>query len=106
MLSKLINSCLLLLFTCFSCHSQKHRQLSSSPKYEFRAAWIATVDNIDWPQKGQFNSELQKQDFIRILDEHKRSNLNAVMVQVRDACDAYYARGIEPWSEFLTGVQG
>src|SRR2546423_14798205 len=26
---------------------------SNSPKYEFRAAWIATVSNIDWPsQKG------------------------------------------------------
>jgi len=21
------------------------------PKYEFRAAWIATVENIDWPSK-------------------------------------------------------
>jgi uncharacterized lipoprotein YddW (UPF0748 family) len=106
MLLKFIQICFLTLFTCLSCHSQKHRQLSNSPKYEFRAAWIATVENIDWPQKGQYNSDLQKQDFIRILDEHKRSNLNAVMVQVRDACDSYYARSTEPWSEFLTGVQG
>jgi uncharacterized lipoprotein YddW (UPF0748 family) len=106
MLLKFIQICFLTLFTCLSCHSQKHRQLSNSPKYEFRAAWIATVENIDWPKKGQYDSEQQKQDFIRILDEHKRSNLNAVMVQVRDACDSYYAHSTEPWSEFLTGVQG
>ena len=103
---KFIQTCFLTLFTFLCCYSQKHRQLSNSPKYEFRAAWIATVENIDWPQKGQYNSDLQKKDFIRILDEHKRSNLNAVMVQVRDACDSYYARSVEPWSEFLTGVQG
>ena len=106
MVNHIIHFCSLILFTCISCHSQKYRQLSKPPKYEFRAAWIATVENIDWPKRGQYNSELQKQDFIRILDEHKQSNLNAVLVQVRDACDAYYAKGVEPWSEFLTGQQG
>jgi uncharacterized lipoprotein YddW (UPF0748 family) len=100
--------CIVLLFpiSLYSCHSQTKRQLSPSPKHEFRAAWIATVENIDWPKRGQYNSDLQKQDFIRILDEHKRSNINAVFVQVRDACDSYYARSLEPWSEFLTGTQG
>lgn len=98
--------CLFCVFLCSSCHSQKNRSLSVPSKYEFRAVWVATVENIDWPQRGQYNSDLQKKDFIRILDEHKRSNINAVMVQVRDACDAYYAKGLEPWSEFLTGTQG
>ncbi|MCU0468159.1 MAG: family 10 glycosylhydrolase [Arcicella sp.] len=102
----IIKICLLLLLTCFCTYCQKNRSLSKSPKREFRAVWIATVENIDWPKRGQYDSEQQKQDFIRILDEHKRSNLNAVMVQIRDACDSYYARSVEPWSEFLTGVQG
>lgn len=102
----IIKTCFLLLLTCFCTYCQKNRSLSKSPKHEFRAVWIATVENIDWPKRGQYNSEQQKQDFIRILDEHKRSNLNAVMVQIRDACDSYYARSVEPWSEFLTGVQG
>jgi uncharacterized lipoprotein YddW (UPF0748 family) len=106
MLNKFIQTTFLLFFICLSCLSQKLRSLSNSPKYEFRAAWIATVENIDWPKKGEYNSNQQKQDFIRILNEHKRSNLNAVMVQVRDACDSYYARSLEPWSEFLTGQQG
>lgn len=95
-------------FFCLSCSgcNAQNSALSKPQKYEFRAAWIATVENIDWPKRGQYNSELQKQDFIRILNEHKKSNLNAVFVQVRDACDAYYAKSTEPWSEFLTGQQG
>jgi uncharacterized lipoprotein YddW (UPF0748 family) len=32
--------------------------------------------------------------------------LNAVIFQVRPACDALYASRIEPWSEYLTGSMG
>lgn len=106
MLQKVIKTLLLILSISLSCHAQKYRQLSNPPKYEFRAVWVATVDNIDWPKRGEHNSDLQKTDFIRILNEHKKTNINAVMVQVRDACDSYYANSIEPWSEFLTGQQG
>jgi uncharacterized lipoprotein YddW (UPF0748 family) len=78
----------------------------AQPRYEFRAAWIATVDNIDWPTKGNYNSESQKQEYIRMLDMHKRNGLNAVVVQVRPAADAFYPSEYEPWSEWLTGKQG
>jgi len=97
---------LLTVFVLIRCHSQKSRQLSEPPKREFRAAWVATVDNIDWPKKGQYDPTQQRNDFIRILDQHKRSNMNAIVVQVRNACDVYYAKSLEPWSEFLTGTQG
>lgn len=73
---------------------------------EFRAAWIATVDNIDWPTKGNYNSEDQKAEFIRIADMHKRNGLNALVVQIRPATDAFYPSPYEPWSEWLTGKQG
>lgn len=77
----------------------------AQPKYEFRGVWIATVDNIDWPQKGaDVNS--QKADFIRQLELHKRNGMNAVIVQVRPAADAFYPSPYEPWSQWLTGVQG
>ena len=33
-------------------------------KPEFRGVWVATVDNIDWPSAGNFNSDLQKEEFI------------------------------------------
>jgi len=78
----------------------------SQPKYEFRAVWIATVDNIDWPSKGNFNREAQKAEFIRQLDMHQRNGINAVIVQVRPAADAFYPSQYEPWSEWLTGKQG
>ena len=73
---------------------------------EFRGVWIATVDNIDWPARGNYNSDSQKAEFIRILDMHQRNGLNAVIAQVRPAADAFYPSPYEPWSEWLTGKQG
>lgn len=73
---------------------------------EFRAAWIATVDNIDWPSRKGLPVDSQKAEFIRMLNEHKRNGLNAVIVQVRPATDAFYPSPYEPWSEWLNGVQG
>ncbi len=52
-------------------------------KPECRAVWVATVDNIDWPSKGNYNSDLQKNEFTRLLDMHLRNGINAVIVQVR-----------------------
>lgn len=78
----------------------------SQPQYEFRAAWIATVDNIDWPTRGNYDTEKQKQEFIDLLDMHKKNGMNAVIVQVRPATDAFYPSQYEPWSEWLTGKQG
>jgi uncharacterized lipoprotein YddW (UPF0748 family) len=78
----------------------------SQPIYEFRGVWIATVDNIDWPPKGVYTVYSQKVEFIRQLDMHQRNGMNAVVVQVRPAADAFYPSQLEPWSEWLTGIQG
>ena len=85
---------------------QAHLSLSKPTNYEFRGVWIATVDNIDWPAKGMVNVEDQKADFIRQLDLHRSNGMNAVIVQVRPAADAFYPSQYEPWSQWLTGVQG
>jgi uncharacterized lipoprotein YddW (UPF0748 family) len=77
----------------------------AQPKYEFRGVWIATVDNIDWPQRGS-DVKSQKADFIRQLDMHQKNGMNAMIVQVRPAADAFYPSPYEPWSQWLTGVQG
>jgi uncharacterized lipoprotein YddW (UPF0748 family) len=79
---------------------------AAQPLQEFRAVWIATVDNIDWPSRGNYNSDSQKAEFIRILDMHQQNGINAVIVQVRPATDAFYPSPYEPWSEWLTGKQG
>ncbi|HEX4957854.1 MAG TPA: family 10 glycosylhydrolase [Lacibacter sp.] len=75
-------------------------------KPEFRAAWIATVDNIDWPSRKGLPVDSQKSEFIRILDLHKRNGLNAIIMQIRPATDAFFPSPYEPWSEWLSGVQG
>ena len=81
-------------------------QTSAPPKREFRAAWVATVSNIDWPSSKGLSTTAQKTEAIAILDKHKQSNINAILLQVRPSCDAFYQGGLEPLSEYLVGVQG
>ena len=76
------------------------------PMREFRGAWIATVGNKDWPSAPGLSAAQQKAELISLLDTAARLKLNAVVFQVRPCCDAMYASGIEPWSEYLTGTQG
>ena len=92
--------CLLISFLC---------QLSTvncQPKYEFRAVWIATVNNIDWPSSKYLSVDQQKQEFINLITQQQRIGMNAVIVQIRPSADAFYQSKYEPWSEFLTGKQG
>jgi uncharacterized lipoprotein YddW (UPF0748 family) len=77
-----------------------------TPKYEFRAVWVASVENIDWPSQKGLPVDSQKVEFTRLLDMHQRNGLNAVVVQIRPAADAFYPSPYEPWSEWLTGIQG
>lgn len=78
----------------------------TAPKYEFRGVWIATVSNIDWPSEPGLKPEQQRQEFLDLLDYHQSLGLNAVIVQVRAASDAFYKSKTEPWSYWLTGKQG
>jgi uncharacterized lipoprotein YddW (UPF0748 family) len=80
--------------------------LFAQPVAEFRAVWIASVDNIDWPSKKGLPVDSQKAEFIRILELHRQNGMNAVVVQIRPATDAFYPSPYEPWSEWLSGVQG
>src|SRR5690606_32495511 len=73
---------------------------------EFRAAWVATVANIDWPSSKDLTTEQQKAEFIEILETASKMNLNALIFQIRPMCDALYASELEPWSEYLTGAMG
>ena len=71
-------------------------------KREFRGAWIQTVN-------GQFTGMTtagMQQTLRSQLDELKRDGVNAIIFQVRPECDALYESKLEPWSRFLTGVQG
>ena len=76
------------------------------PKNEFRAVWIATVANIDWPKTNIDSVEKQKSDYIEILDTYKKMNYNAVIVQIRSSGEAFYPTDLAPWSRYLTGKEG
>ena len=73
---------------------------------EFRAAWVASVANINWPSKKDLTTDQQKQEAINLLDMLEANNFNAVIFQVRPAGDALYKSNFEPWSYFLTGTEG
>ncbi|HRT07235.1 MAG TPA: family 10 glycosylhydrolase [Candidatus Paceibacterota bacterium] len=77
-----------------------------APLREYRAAWVATVGNIDWPSSNRLSVAAQKAELTAILDRAAKLKLNAVIFQVRPGCDALYASTIEPWSEYLTGEMG
>jgi uncharacterized lipoprotein YddW (UPF0748 family) len=73
---------------------------------ETRAAWIATVQNIDWPSKPGLSAADQQREYRTLLDDVQRHGLNTVFVQVRPTADALWPSPYEPWSHWLTGVQG
>ena len=73
---------------------------------EFRAVWVATVANIDWPSRKDLTVDQQKAEIVAIIERTKQLNLNTIILQVRTSADALYDSKIEPWSEYLTGEQG
>ncbi|TDH29198.1 hypothetical protein EXU57_03775 [Segetibacter sp. 3557_3] len=73
---------------------------------EFRAAWIATVANINWPSRPGLSTAEQQKEALVLLDFLKDHHFNAVIFQVRPQADALYNSKLEPWSYFLTGKQG
>jgi uncharacterized lipoprotein YddW (UPF0748 family) len=73
---------------------------------EFRAVWVATVSNINFPSaQGLAPAEAQA-ELAAMCDAVAAAGLNAVVLQVRPESDALYASSIEPWSRYLTGTQG
>lgn len=101
--SSQIKEFFLLLCFCFYTLNLLSQQIHSG---EFRGVWIASVDNIDWPIRGMSNVDSQKAEYTWQLDMHKLNGMNAVIVQVRPAADAFYPSQYEPWSQWLTGTQG
>ena len=93
-----------LFFIGCLCYFSGNTQIPRN--YEFRAVWVATVDNIDWPSSKNISVAEQKAEYIKLLDLHQMNGMNAVIVQIRPAGDALYPSQYEQWSEFLTGQQG
>jgi uncharacterized lipoprotein YddW (UPF0748 family) len=45
------------------------------PKREFRAAWVTTVSNLDWPSTRGFNTVAQQNELITIFDNLKANGI-------------------------------
>lgn len=85
---------------------------ATEPQREFRANWVATVANIDWPKTrittpgNQTQINTQKAELISILDKMQAANMNAVFLQIRPMADALYQTQITTWSSYLTNTRG
>lgn len=80
-----------------------------SPKREYRAVWVTTIENLDWPKtkiKSPADIEKQKGEFTRLLDSLAVYNINTILLQTRVRGDVIYPSTIEPFSPVLTGKAG
>lgn len=95
----------LAISACFTFSAYTQNKLPKVPR-EFRAVWIATVDNIDFPSSKNLTTEQQKAELIKMLDLAQSLKYNCVIFQIRPQADALYDSKLEPWSEYLTGEMG
>ena len=126
-MKKLIFSLVLVLglSSAQNCYSQQ--TLSSTREFdvskdsiyipfEFRGAWLSTVESIDWPKTrimlkegkkaAAAQREQQKKDLVSLINKIKRSGCNAVMFQVVSNTDALYPSKILQWAPSLTDTPG
>ncbi|CAM4356861.1 family 10 glycosylhydrolase [Paenibacillus tarimensis] len=74
---------------------------------EMRGVWISTVYNLDWPTAASYGKpEMQKQEYVKLLDELQSAGINTVFVQVRPSADSFYPSKLVPWSRYAAGAQG
>lgn len=99
---------IIVTFTIFfsSCKTQKEQIKFTDithPKREFRGAWLSTA----WQERYKKMSVRQLEAyFVNTLDQLQADGINAVIFQARPYADAFYKSDLEPWSAFLTGIQG
>lgn len=98
---KFLTSLFILLLFVSGCFVSTTASASGVPKSEMRAAWIATVTNID--MKAGMTKEQYTNWAKQTLDQLKGQNFNTVIFQVRPTNDALYNSKLAPWSTFITG---
>ena len=96
-------SCSLLALASQSLGWQISGESVPAVPQEFRAAWISTVHNIDWPSRSGLSGAAQRAELLNILNTCAQLKLNAVFLQVRPNADALYRSSLEPWSQWLSG---
>lgn len=99
----LIVGVVLLLVLSLSLETPVFAENEEQPKVEMRAAWIATVVNIDMPA-GMSEAEFTEwaMDAVGRLAE---MHFNTVIFQVKPTSDALYPSELAPWSRYITGKE-
>lgn len=100
---------LIIIGICLLFTSNIKAQYWESPKREYRAVWLTTIENLDWPKtkiKSPSDIDKQKRELIVLLDSLKAYNINTVLLQTRVRGDVIYPSAIEPFSAVLTGKAG
>lgn len=89
------------------------RKLKDITNHSFRAVWIASVHNMDWPTEAsklildpKERVSVQKAELGKLLDKVVELGMNAVILQVKPSDDALYRSNLLPWSRYLTGTLG
>ena len=102
-MNKLFRLILILLTTSLAQAWQQVNENAAEPPREFRAVWVSTVYNLDWPSRAGLPAAQQKQELLTILNKAVQLKLNAIILQIRPNGDALYKSSIEPWSAWLSG---
>lgn len=89
-----------------SAHAEDAVAAEKRPLRQLRGMWIASVVNINWPSKTGLTPEVQMAEYLAWLDVAQSRRLNAVFAQIRPTADAFWPSPFEPWSQYLSGVQG
>ena len=79
---------------------------ANTQKKDFRAVWVSTIYNLDYPSSATTDPAKLKAEANEILDNCVELGMTAVILQVRPSGDALYDSDIFPWSKYLTGSQG
>lgn len=105
-MNTLISRTLIVLAGWAVCAGALNAQRAPEVKREFRAVWISTISNLDYPSRPTPERVALKEEYKNLLDQYKVLGFNAVIVQIRPAADAFYPSALAPWSKYLTGIQG
>lgn len=82
-------------------------QHNVQPKFEYRAVWLTTIENLDWPKSTACDKEgfaRQREELTTLLDSLEAMHVNTVLLQTRVRGDVIYPSEIEPFSHLFTGT--
>lgn len=83
-----------------------HTAEAQLPKFEYRAVWLTTIENLDWPKEQARDSEgfrKQREELTTLLDSLQAMRINTVLLQTRVRGDVIYPSRIEPFAHLFTG---